>query len=59
LGIVLCKEARPLKTAFMGLEASIPLPHQAMGELLQLLLKSLHHGGLKIFIQPGSNACKT
>jgi hypothetical protein len=43
----------------MGPEASIPLPHQAMGELLRLPLKSLHHGGLNIFIQPGSNASET
>jgi hypothetical protein len=59
LWIVLCKEASPLKIALIGLEASIPLPHQAMGELLQLLLKSMHHGGLHVFIKSGPNASAT
>lgn len=43
----------------MGHETSIPLPHQAIGELIWLLLKSLHHGGLNIFIQPDSKASET
>jgi hypothetical protein len=59
LGFFLCKEASPLKIALTGLEASIPLPQQAMGELLWLLLKSMRHGGLYIFIQSGSNASET
>jgi len=45
-GLFCAKKQRPLKIDFMGLEASNPLSHQAVADLLWLLLKSLHHGGL-------------
>jgi hypothetical protein len=59
-GLFWVKESRLLTIVLMSVEASIPLTHQLMDpfckELPGLLLESLHHHSLDVFVHPESLA---
>lgn len=52
-------KSRTIKNSPHGPWDKYPLATPSNGEIIRLLLNSLHHGDLYIFIQPGSNTSET